>query len=194
MTPALASRLLSSFLPSVVPSTVTPRLFCLVSSLPLTPASVRLVHCFISAPGPSSLPLLWAPGRSAFPGRRVPASQALPAAAAIWPWAPGLQESPDKMREERRSQGARRNPRVAGKPALLRRLPVWVLTLPSWPGPPARTGDQAEKHQILLCYFSCQRVVCGEGVGEPRQFRNSSVGEGVSVPLTAATCRPEGEP
>lgn len=42
---------------------------------------------------------------------------------------------------------------------------------------------------MLLCYFSFQRAVCGEGVG-----RNSSISCGVSVPQAAATCMPEGEP
>lgn len=112
------------FIPSVVPSTVTPRLFCLVSSLLLTPASVRLVHCFISAPGPSSLAPPWAPGGSAFPGRRAPASPAPPAAAAaaVGSGPPGIARQDAGGEALSRSETKPENSREAGSPPAAARL------------------------------------------------------------------------
>lgn len=182
MRPVSSPRLSSS---SAALSTATPSSFLFNLFSPLTPSSVRLVHCFISAPGPSSLP----------PALELPA--ALPSQQRLWPLpllaspppsgrgASGLQESPGKMREERRLQAAWRNPGGAGKPA----LPPPPL-LPSSrlvPGGARIAGLRAGVGCHFVIFLPKERSV-GEGVGEkhkrPRQLGNSSVGCGVSVPLT----------
>lgn len=174
MRPVSSPRLSSS----AALSTVTPSSFLFNLFSPLTPSSVRLVHCFISAPGPSSLP----------PALELPA--ALPSQQRLRPLpllaspppsgrgASGLQESPGKMREERRLQSGVAKPgrrREAGSPTA---AAAPVLALGSRRGPHRRTKGR----RWMPLYFSSQRAVCGEGVGEkhkrPRQLGNSSVGCG----------------
>lgn len=81
--------------------------------------------------------------RCAFPGRRsewpLRLLSPLPPSARR---APGLQKSPGKMGQKRRSRTAWQNPAVAGKPALPRpRLPALVLKLHSGPAPPHWARD-----------------------------------------------------
>lgn len=160
---------------------------------------MRLAHCFISAPGPSSLPPPRSPGRFAFPSscsglsrssrrRRhlpagLPASRNRPARCSrtgsrkrrggTWE-SPGSRLSSDGRRcQLRSSRWAPGGARLAGLGAELRGVGCYFVIFPP------------KEWSVGKEWGETQR---------PKQFRNSSVGCGVSVPLTIVTCLPEGEP
>lgn len=139
--------------------------------------SVRL----LSPPPPSAR---WAPGLPESPGKRRQKRR--------------LQESPGCRRQERRSQAAVRNRHPRGS-RLSRGRPCQLRSSSSTPGRPLLAGLGSELRGVG-CYLVISppkawgRKEWGRNTTTQRRFRNPGIRCGVSVPQTAATCVPQGEP
>lgn len=174
------------------------RLFSLISSLPLPrlhasgPLFYLCARTLQPAPSQISRPLCL-PKQLLRP---LPLLSPPPPSAC---GSPGLQESPGKMQQtgsRKRRGGTWESPgsRLSsdGRRCQLRSS--------RWAPGGARLAELGAELRGVGCYFVIfppKEWSVGKEWGEtqrPRQFRNSSVGCGVSVPLTIVTCLPEGEP
>lgn len=163
---AVSSSCLSS---SEAPSTVTPPSFLFHLFSPFAPPPCVWPPALSLRPDPPvcSLPDLPAasPSQAA-----APASPAPLAAAAICP--PGSRP-PGTARQN--AAGEALSSGVAESRSRWEvGCPPGAAAASSAPSPPRRTRSGAERHWMLLCYFTSQRGVCGEGVGEKHHGPGSS--------------------